>query len=94
MRVDLLNRISKNVATALSLVAVGSVSAGYFAPRHPDEGALAHIFQLSIVALAPTLLFFMATADWKRPARAARELTLPGFALIAAFVALYFLEHR
>lgn len=86
--------ISGRAILALSVVALLAVVAGYFTPPQPDEGALAHIFQLSIAALAPVLLLFIATADWKRPLRAAQELRLSGAALVVAFLALYFLEHR
>jgi uncharacterized membrane protein YozB (DUF420 family) len=89
-----INRLSRNALLVLSMLALASVLAGYFAPAQPDEGALAHIFQLSIVALVPILLLFLLTADWKQSRQATRELMLPGFALTTAFVALYFLEHR
>lgn len=98
MRSATLNRFSGKAILALSVLALLTVCAGYvagyFTPPQPDEGALAHIFQLSIVAIAPMLLLFLLSADWKRPARAARALTMPCLALLCAFVALYFLEHR
>ena len=78
----------------LSVIALLTVIAGYSTAPQPDEGALAHVFQLSIVAIAPVLVIFLVTTDWRRPLAAARELTIPGSALAVAFVALYFLEHR
>ena len=66
---------------------------GYFQPPQQDEGAAAHIFQLSIVALVPTILLFLVTANWKEPWRTARPMALPAAALICAFAALYYLEH-
>lgn len=94
MRIATLNRVTGRVVLGLSLVALLTVFAGYFIPPQPDEGALAHIFQLSIVALVPTFLLFVLTADWKRPRRMARRLASSGVLLAATFVGLYFLEHR
>jgi hypothetical protein len=88
-----INRVSGKVIVALSLIALIVVLTGYTQPPQADEGAAAHIFQLSIVALVPIVLLFLATADWKRPLRSARPLTVPAAALILAFGALYYLEH-
>lgn len=96
-----INRMSRIVMIALSLIALITVLIGYTVPppapppgrSEPDEGTLAHIFQLSIVALAPTILLFLATADWSQPLRSARPLAFSGAALVLAFVALYYLEH-
>ena len=87
------NRVSGRVILALSLIALLTVLSGYFQPPQPDEGTAAHIFQLSIVALAPLTLLFLATADWKQPSRSARPLAFPVAALVVAFAALYYLEH-
>ena len=90
------NRISGRVVVVLSLIALLTVLSGYLRPPHtlePDEGAGAHVFQLSIVMLAPTLLLFLATADWKQPWRSVRPLAMPVAALVLAFGALYYLEH-
>jgi hypothetical protein len=93
------NLISSRIVTLFSLLALATVGAGYLViPRdrlpEPDEGALAHIFQLSVVAAFVAGLVFLASADWSQPARAARRLTLPALALMLAFGALYYLEHR
>jgi hypothetical protein len=89
------NRVSGKVLIVLSLTALFTVLIGYFHPHEheTDEGAGAHIFQLSIVALVPTLLVFLCTADWKRPLRSTRLLAFPAAALVVAFGALYYLEH-
>jgi hypothetical protein len=87
-----INRISGSVILVLSLLALLTVSIGYTRPPLPDEGALAHIFQLSIVALVPMILLFLATADWNQPWRNVRTLAFPAAFLIAAFTALYYLE--
>jgi hypothetical protein len=88
-----INRVSGNAIIVLSLTALLAVLSGYTHPLQPDEGAAAHIFQLSIVALAPMVLLFLVTADWRRPWRSARPLALSGAALVFAFGALYYLEH-
>jgi len=93
MRSQQINRASGIVLIGLSLTALLAVLTGYLQPPQPDEGVGAHIFQLSIVALVPAILLFVATADWKQPRRSARPLALPAAALALAFAALYYLEH-
>jgi hypothetical protein len=93
MRAQQINRISGRVLVVLSFVALLTVFTGYFQPPQPDEGAAAHIFQLSIVAAAATILIFLTTADWAQPWRRVRFLAIPGTALALAFAALYYLEH-
>jgi hypothetical protein len=90
------NRLSSGVVIVLSLIALAMVLSGFFQARQPpqtDEGAAAHIFQLSIAALVPAIFAFFATADWTQPVRIARTLALPAVALIAAFGVLYYIEH-
>jgi hypothetical protein len=93
MRGQQINRVSGKVVTVLSITALLAVLSGYAYPPQPDEGAAAHIFQLSIVALVPTILLFLATADWRQPLRNVRPLAFPAAALVLAFGALYYLEH-
>ncbi len=81
------------IATLLSVGALLTVITGYFQAPQPDEGTAAHIFQLLMLALVPTVLLFFATADWKQPLRSARRLALPAMTLALAFGALYYLEH-
>jgi hypothetical protein len=88
-----INRVSSRVILVLSLIALLTVLIGYTRPPQPDEGALAHIFQLTIVALLPMILLFAGTADWKRPLRSAQRLVFPAIALVLAFAGLYYLEH-
>lgn len=96
-----INRVSGIVLTVLSLIALLTVLTGYTQPLPPpapgrslpDEGTGAHIFQLSIVALVPTILLFLATSDWTQPLRSARPLAFSGAVLVLAFAALYYLEH-
>ena len=93
MPVQQLNRVSGLTSILLSSAALLAVISGYFQPPQPDEGIAAHIFQLSIVMLVPTILFFLATMDWKRPLRSSRLLAFPAATLAFAFGALYYLEH-
>jgi membrane protease YdiL (CAAX protease family) len=88
-----INRVSGRIIITLSFTALLAVLSGYTHPLQADEGTAAHIFQLSIVALVPTVVLFLATADWRQPLRSARYLALPGTALALAFGALYYLEH-
>ena len=90
------NRVSGIVLVVLSLIALLTVLIGLTQPPQPppqDEGTGAHIFQLSIVALVPMTILFLATADWTRPWRSARPLVFTVAATIFAFGALYYLEH-
>lgn len=89
-----INNVSGKVAIGLSVAALACVVSGYFQPPQPDEGSAAHIFQLSIVALVPTILLYLATADGKQPLRSARALALSGATVAVAFGALYYLEHH
>jgi hypothetical protein len=87
------NRVSRIGLMAPSLTALAAVLIGYTQPPLPDEEALAHLFQLCILALVPVGLLFLATADWTRPLRSARPLMLSAAVLVLAFGALYCLEH-
>jgi len=89
-----INRVSGKVVLVLSLTALLAVLSGYTQPPQADEGTAAHIFQLSILALVPLILLFLATADWKQPMRSVRPLAFPATALVLAFGALYYLEHH
>lgn len=88
-----INRLSAIGLVVLSLTALGVVLLGYTQRPLQDEGTLAHVFQLSIVALVPTGCLFLATADWTQPVRAARRLAVPAVVVVLAFAALYYLEH-
>ena len=56
MRGQQINNVSGKVLIVLSLTALLAVLSGYTQPPQPDEGAAAHIFQLSIVALVPVAM--------------------------------------
>jgi hypothetical protein len=87
------NRVSSIALILLSLTALLVVLWGYTQPPLPDEGTGAHIFQLSVVALVPTMLVFLTTADWSQPWRSARPLAVAAVATVLAFAVLYILEH-
>ena len=96
MTAQQINRLSTNIMIVLSVLALLTVLSGYThppQPPEPDEGTAAHIFQLSIVAVALSILVFLATADWKQPLRSVRPSAFPTAALVLAFGALYYLEH-
>src|SRR5215467_7753570 len=88
-----INSLSGKILIILSLTALLAVLSGYTHPPLSDEGAAAHIFQLSVVALVPMILVFLLTADWKTPLWSIRLLALPVVALLLALGALYYLEH-
>ncbi len=88
-----INRASGVVVVLLSLTALVTVLTGYNQQPQPDEGTGAHIFQLSVAAVVPMLLLFVATADWRRPLQTVRPLVFSAIALVAAFGLLYYLEH-
>ncbi|PZR58864.1 MAG: hypothetical protein DLM50_02720 [Candidatus Meridianibacter frigidus] len=55
-----------------------------------DEGTLAHVFQVLVLAELPFILIFIATADWRRISRIAGLLALQGVALMLAFAPVAF----
>jgi|SRR5579871_3337610 len=77
----------------LLIVVGGGLLRGHLPPPDPDEGTGAHVFQLSIVALLPTGLVFLATADWTRPVRLAWRVAAPALFVALAFGLLYYYEH-
>ncbi len=93
MHAHALNRVSGKIILGLSVVALLTVLSGYLQTPQSDEGTAAHIFQLSVVALAGMVLLFLATADWSQGWRGARPLTIPMVTVALAFAALYYLEH-
>ena len=85
------NRLSARVIIVLSLLTLLTVLSGYTHPpqlTEPDESAAEHVFLLSIVAAAFSILVFLGTADWKQPLRSVRPLAFPTAASVLAFGAL------
>jgi heme/copper-type cytochrome/quinol oxidase subunit 4 len=93
MQAQQINRIAGRIILVLSLIAFFTVLTGYFQAPQADEGIAAHIFQLAIVALVPTLVLFFVTAGEKKPVVIARALSVPGALVVIAFAALFYLEH-
>ena len=89
MRREQVNRASGVGLVLLSLTALVVVLWGYTQPPLPDEGAGAHIFQFSVVALLPVTLVFLTTADWSQPWRSARPLGVAALATAFALASLY-----
>ena len=71
-----INLVSATVAIVLALqafiVVLLAITTGWDR-QLVDEGTAAHFFQLLIMAQAPFILAFLATADWKR----LRQITRP-----------------
>jgi hypothetical protein len=67
-------------ALALALV-VTAIATGV--PRQPDEGAIAHLWQLLMAVQLPLILLFLATSDW----RTRRPLLLLGLQLAGIAIA-------
>ena len=93
VRTRQVNRLSSIAVVGLSLSALLVVLWGYTQPPLPDEGTGAHLFQVAIVALVPTTLVFLTTADWRHPWRSTWPLAVAVVATVLAFAALYGLEH-
>ena len=93
METQRINRACSRVLIVLSLIALLMVLSGYAQAPQRDEGAAAHIFQLAILAVVPTMLLFLVSADWRQPWRNVGRLAAPGAVLVLAFGALYYLEH-
>jgi hypothetical protein len=96
-----LNRWAGFAGIGLSLVALGTIAVGLSLSGRPDaemcqpdEGTLAHIFQMSLVAFVPAIGVFLVTADWNTPRRALGPAAIAAAALVLAFGGLYYGEHH
>ena len=86
-------RAAAAAVVLLSLVLLADVASGLIAPRQPptaDEGAQAHIFQISAALMIPALLAASLTT---RSVRAAWPLALGIASLVMSFAAVYAIEH-
>lgn len=86
------NRVALCAMITLALIALIMVATGFFQPPQRDEGAAAHVFQLSIAAFVAAIALFFATADWKRPLLLARQLAFPLCTVALALGGLFYLE--
>ena len=94
------NRFAFGVLNGFALIALADIAIALLRilpgppkPAPTDEGAAAHIFQISVAAAFLMLLLFVSTADWSKPRRALKLAALPIAVLALAFGALYYLEH-
>jgi hypothetical protein len=77
-----------------SAVALLMILIGIGQPPQPDEGTLAHLFQLAVAAILPAGLVFFFFADPQRPWREGKIVALAAVMLALAFTLLYWMEHR
>ncbi len=95
-----LNRISGIAALVLSLTALLPVAIPFVQmllghpPIHSrDEGASAHIFQLSVCLCGLAFLLFLATSDWHQAkSHILRRIAAPIAALTLAFAGVSFMH--
>lgn len=76
-------------ALAMTLVYVASV--GVAAARQPDEGTVAHLFQILMAAQVPVVAVFAMTWLPRDPQRSLVVLALQGGAALAALAPVYLL---
>ena len=75
---------------ALVLVLCHVAAVGVAAARQPDEGAVAHIFQLLLVAQVPVVAFSVIKWPPRAPGISLPVLALQAVAIIAALAPVYF----
>jgi hypothetical protein len=96
VRTQQINRVTAVVLVVLSLTALITVATGLIWPPpklEPDEGAQAHIFQLSIAGLVPVTVAVLGTADWRHAWRSLQPVVIAFLSTVLAFAGLYYLEH-
>ena len=95
MQAQHVNQLSSSVLAVLALMEVLGVSLlVYTQPSLLEVGAGEHIFEVSALAVVPTLFVFVSTMDWRKPSGIVRRLTLPAAALAVTFAGLcYYFEH-
>ena len=80
-----------SLMVVLGAVAYGVSHAGHIV-RDPDEGAVAHIFQLLMTAQWPIVLFFVVKWLRRAPGQTLRVLALQAAAWLAGCAPVYFLH--
>jgi hypothetical protein len=84
------------MSLAMLLMLLGAVAwtstIGPIGPPDGDEGALAHIFQLTMVLQAPIAMFFAIRWIPQAPKQALQVLALQASAWLAAVVPVFILE--
>lgn len=93
-----MSRVVGGLLVALSLILLGDVLSGLlFSPQPPptDEETQAHIFQITVALLVPTMLAAVLIWGGRSPTlRNAWPLYLAAAALIFSFGGVYYLEHH
>jgi len=89
-----IHRIGALAILFFSAVALLTILIGIGQPPEPDEGTLAHIFQLAVAAILPCGLVFFFFADPRRPWRDGKIVALAAVMLTVAFTLLYWMEHH
>ncbi|MGH6877233.1 MAG: hypothetical protein ACREHV_07610 [Rhizomicrobium sp.] len=83
------NRICEIAPVVMSVMALSiALAAGVLGWERgqTDEGSLAHIFQLLIVAQVPFVIAFLVTADWSHFVRFGRMVAIQVAVVLLAFV--------
>jgi hypothetical protein len=80
-----------SLTVVLAAVAYGVSQAGHVV-RDPDEGAVAHIFQLLMTVQMPIVLFFAVKWLRRAPGQTLRVLALQAGAWLASCAPIYFLH--
>jgi hypothetical protein len=88
------HRIGALAILFLSAMALLTILIGIGQPPQPDEGTLAHLFQLAVGAILPAALVFFFFADPQRPWREMKIVALASVMLVVAFTLLYWMEHH
>lgn len=96
MNVSPLKQPSALIPIAMSLVALAMTLSyltivGVAAARQPDEGAVAHIWQLLMAGQVPVVAFFAAKWLPRAPRQALQVLTLQVGSALAAMAPVYWL---
>ncbi len=102
MRGDRFHRASGVAMMGLALLALLLVLSAFrvsfdpFAvstqPPQEDEGLQAHLFQLALLALVPTTLMYLVSADWRKAGSTARPLGIMALLVGAALALLAYAE--
>jgi hypothetical protein len=94
MNIPLLKHPSAFLPLGMSIIALLMVithAVIFGIVSEPDEGTLAHLFQLLIIIQAPIILFFAIKWLEKAPKQTVQILLLQTSAALAAIFSVYFL---
>ena len=97
----LVRKPSACVPVAMSLIALALVGGAYVYARatghgalmrHPDEGSIAHLWQLLMAGQLPVLAYFVISWLPRAPKQTLGVLALQAGAVLAAMAPVYFLN--